>query len=566
MQELQGGSFESFKWPELGCGIGLRQEHYQHVLQTKPKVAFFEAISENYMDSEGNPILTLEKVRENYPVVLHGVSLSIGTVDDLNQAYLQKLSQLVNRIQPSLVSDHLCWTGVDGVQLYDLLPLPYTYEALLHVVERIQKVQEFLGRQILIENISTYVTFQADQITEWDFLNEVSKRSGCGLLLDLNNIYVNSKNHQFDPRDYLNGIDAHRVGQIHLGGHTDMGEFLFDTHSKEILPEVWNIYNEALQSWGPLNTLIEWDADIPQFEEVFAECEKARTFYEKAKPRLKDAPAVTSFKSDDNAKPAQSLAECQRWFKTFIDPRQVKAEDELLNVQAQTKGRDRLAVYAEGYLARMEEALADVYRAIKHLLGAGAFQGLAVDYAHSQSWNHYSLSHVGARFPEFLKSHVLLKNFPFLEDLAKWEWKVAESFHGKVFPQLDSQKLQMLTNVDPENLVFEFQPGLVLMDSEYPLCDLWEARHTPVKEVNLKVVGNPQRVACFRRGVQVHAELLSKDQYLFLSTLKDGKSLGEACEVLAENNFAESPIGEWFLFLAQNGLITQLQERSQRTF
>jgi uncharacterized protein (UPF0276 family) len=256
--------------------VGLRTEHYDVITQEWPRTDWFEAISENFMDSGGRPLRILEEVRRRYPVALHGVSLSIGSADPLNPRYLARLSALVDRIDPAIVSDHLCWTGVDGENLHDLLPLPFTEEAIRHVAGRVEQVQGFLKRRILLENISAYVTFRHSTMPEWEFLAAVAERSGCGILLDLNNLYVNAYNHQFDPHEYLRHIPGELVGQFHLAGHTDPGGYLFDTHSRPIIDAVWDLYREALAQWGPVATLIEWDEDIPPFPRLAEEAEKAR--------------------------------------------------------------------------------------------------------------------------------------------------------------------------------------------------------------------------------------------------------------------------------------------------
>ena len=263
-------------WPKLGCGVGLRSEHYDVITAQWPALDWFEAISENYMDSGGRPLAILEQVRRRYPVALHGVSLSIGSTDPLDRTYLARLKALVDRIDPVTVSDHLCWTGVEGENLHDLLPLPFTEEAVRHVVERIHQVQETLGRRILLENVSTYITYQHSTMPEWQFLVEVARRSGCGLLLDLNNVFVNAINHRFGPHEYLTRIHGELVGQFHLAGHTDMGPYLFDTHSRPVIDEVWALYRQALRQWGPVSTLIEWDEDIPPFERLAQEAAAAR--------------------------------------------------------------------------------------------------------------------------------------------------------------------------------------------------------------------------------------------------------------------------------------------------
>lgn len=266
-------------FPNLGTGLGLRAPHYSHIAQTKPKLGWFEAISENYMglsdSGHGRPLKILKSIRQDYNVVLHGVSLSIGSTDELNMHYLRKLKELVGIIEPRWISDHLCWTGVDNENVHDLLPLPFTQEALDHLVDRIKKVQDFLGQRILLENVSSYITFKHSEISEWDFLSEISKKADCGILLDVNNVYVNSVNHKFDPLIYLKSLPLERVGQIHLAGHSRQGEILVDTHDAPVCDEVWNLYRVAVKTFGQVSTMVEWDAQIPEFDRLKQEIDKA---------------------------------------------------------------------------------------------------------------------------------------------------------------------------------------------------------------------------------------------------------------------------------------------------
>jgi uncharacterized protein (UPF0276 family) len=268
------------QWPRLGFGVGLRAEHYDDVLGGHGGSDWFEAITENYIDSRGRPLRVLEQVRRDRPVALHGVALSIGSADPLNLRYLDNLKALVRHIEPALVTDHLCWTGVDGRCLYDLLPLPYDEDTLAHVVERVGRVQDHLGRRIALENPSSYVRFRHSVLPEWEFLAEVAAQADCGILLDVNNVYVSARNHGFDPLRYLDGIPRQRVAQIHLAGYTDMGRYLFDTHSAPVSEPVWRLYAHAMRLFGPVSTLVEWDADIPSFARVCAEAEHARCIAE----------------------------------------------------------------------------------------------------------------------------------------------------------------------------------------------------------------------------------------------------------------------------------------------
>ena len=259
----------------LGHGIGLRTRHFASFLAERPPVDWVEAVTENFMAPGGRPIAVLEKVRREIPVVLHGVSLAIGSVDPIPERYLADLERLVRRIQPALVSDHLCWGTHRGHYLHDLLPLPYTEEALAHVVSRVQEVQDRIGRRLLLENPSSYVGFKDSTMLEWEFLAELSRRSGCGILLDVNNVYVSARNFGFDPLTYLDGIPADRVGYFHLAGHSDKGKYLLDTHDGAVPAAVWDLYRQALRRFGRVPTLVEWDDRIPPLEEVVAESRRA---------------------------------------------------------------------------------------------------------------------------------------------------------------------------------------------------------------------------------------------------------------------------------------------------
>ncbi len=260
----------------LGHGVGLRPKHYGLFLESRPQVDWVEAISENFMRVGGRPLAVLERVRRDFPVALHGVSLSIGSSDPLNREYLSQLSELAKRIEPAVISDHLCWGSHGGRYVHDLLPLPFTAEALEHVVRRVQSVQETLGRQILLENVSSYLTYQESTFTEWDFLAEVARRADCGILLDINNIYVSAKNHGFDPIDYLTAMPVDRVGQYHLAGHSDHGDYLLDTHDHSVSGEVWALYRQAVERFGLVSTLIEWDENVPELDVLIAESRRAK--------------------------------------------------------------------------------------------------------------------------------------------------------------------------------------------------------------------------------------------------------------------------------------------------
>lgn len=266
--------------PCIGYGLGLRTAHYQALLSELPQIDWLEVLSENYMVAGGKPLHYLDRIRAHYPVVMHGVSLSIGSSDPLNRDYLRQLKTLAARIEPRWISDHLCWTGVQHRNMHDLLPLPYTEEALQHVVSRIRQVQDYLGQRILIENVSSYLTYTASAMTEWDFLRAVCEQADCLLLLDINNVYVSSRNHGFDPAAYLEAIPVERVQQFHLAGHSMNGDMIIDTHDAPVIDPVWALYAQAVRRFGRVSTLLERDDNIPDLAELINELAQARTIAE----------------------------------------------------------------------------------------------------------------------------------------------------------------------------------------------------------------------------------------------------------------------------------------------
>ena len=285
-------------YPDLGFGVGLRSCHFRYIQDHQPAVDWFELISENFMDSQGRARALLDWVVDRYPVVMHGVSMSIGSTDPLDWDYLARLRALARRTRAVWVSDHLCWTGVAGVNTHDLLPLPYTDDALAHVVRRVKIVQDYLERPLVLENPSTYVTFAVSVMPEWEFLGRITEETGCGLLLDVNNAYVSATNHGFDPAEYVRSIPHHRVVQLHVAGHTDMGSYIVDSHDRPVADPVWDLYALAMRLTGGVSTLLEWDDRIPSFPELHAEVLKAQ---ERRRASVERLPSAVS--TGDAARP-----------------------------------------------------------------------------------------------------------------------------------------------------------------------------------------------------------------------------------------------------------------------
>ena len=264
--------------PDLGLGVGLRTSHFAHILGERPKIGFFEVLTENFLDTGGRPLFILDQIAEHYPVVMHGVSMSVGSTDPVDFAYLAKVKALAARTRALWISDHVCWTGVLGRNTHDLLPLPYTEESLRHTVAHIRAIQDFLERPLVLENPSTYLEFTPSSMPEWEFIARMAAEADCGLLFDVNNVFVSAFNHGYDPYAYIDAIPGDRVCQYHLAGHTHKGTHILDTHSDHVVDPVWQLYGHTLRHVGLRATLLEWDADIPPFEVVHQEVLKARTW------------------------------------------------------------------------------------------------------------------------------------------------------------------------------------------------------------------------------------------------------------------------------------------------
>lgn len=600
-----------------GCGLGLRPKHYPQILSEWPTVDWFEAISENFMDSGGRPIHVLEQVRSRYPVALHGVALSIGSVDPLDLSYLKKLKTLVDRIDPFIVSDHLCWSGAHGNPLHDLLPLPFTEESLIHIVKRVDQVQEYLGRPILLENVSSYVTYKHSEMTEWEFITKIAKRSGCGILLDVNNVYVNAVNHQFSASEYIQSIPSDLIGQIHLAGHTDMGEFLFDTHSAPVIDPVWKLYEETLARHGQISTLIEWDENIPSFDRLQEERNLARKIYDRNNTE------ILRYAQDDNqchaeAKPKHlaldsvvgrrisfPLSEVESKIKDRIlsknsavaksattakdaviaNPEGVKQSSEreiaslpsvarndgvssqndnlpFLNPQGSASGAERMEVYANGYPARMLEALKETYETIYRILGENLFADLVDVYIQKFPSTHYNLNYAGQYLPEFLKvlpNHIE-SQFPFLRDLASLEWNCWKAFHAFDQKPFEASELAGIPIEDWERAKLTFQPSVSLLVTAWAVFELWKSKSREQISFDLESMRNrPEKILIGRRGDLVRCEPLDEYQFEILKSLIEGESLGSACEKIAEQfpklEVESLPVANWFASWIQAGLI-----------
>lgn len=497
--------------PFLGHGIGLRREHYAEILAGEVACDWFEAISENYMAVGGRARKVLLAVRERYPVTLHGVSLGIGNTDPPDEAYLEALVALAAEVEPAWVSDHLCWTGVEGRTSHDLLPLPYTEEALAHVVERVRRVQDRLGRPLVLENVSSYVTWRTSTIPEEEFLAELARRSGCGLLLDVNNVFVSATNHGGDPRRWLEAIPKGSVWQIHLAGPSEAGPLLVDTHDHPVRPEVWELYREAVRRFGEVSSLVEWDDRIPEIGVVLAERDKAagiaaearagqleaderdgesstggeRVEREEERRRGLSSTPRAGLSTENGPDPMLGLRGGQRVLMELVRAPEgvAKALEErggareevaaLFAGDERMSAVARLEVYAGMYFFRLRDSLAEDFARTAAALGEARWHNLVTDYLLAHPPRSWSLRWAGEALPEFLRAHAYGAELPWLADAA-----ALEQARNEAFQALDATPLrpEELVAVPPEawpGLRFVPAPGTALVSSRWDLSGWW---------------------------------------------------------------------------------------------
>lgn len=405
--------------PSLGDGVGLRDVHVGHLMATSPEgwgVDWFEIITENFLDDHGYATEVLARVVAHRPVVMHGVSLSIGGTDPLDFGYLAKVRALAEWVRPAWISDHVCWTGVNGAMSHDLLPVPLDRRCLVHVAERVRAVQEFLGRPLILENPSTYLEFQDGEMPEWEFIGTLAEETGCGLLLDVNNVFVSAFNHGFDAEAYIQGLPADRVVQMHLAGPSDHGSYLLDTHGGPVPTQVWSLYALAQQRWPGVATLLEWDTDIPPFPELLAELAKAAEVRRDGAPRQAGEsgaarpsagrPHQTSHSRSPAVKDAgaPSLAAIQAWMLAACTAPSGYAVDVEATVESTSRlpARARVAIYARSYRGRLLESLKQEFAVLHALVGDQVFDLFAAGYLEAHPPRSYSLFDLGAGFADFL--------------------------------------------------------------------------------------------------------------------------------------------------------------------
>ncbi|TDC42319.1 DUF692 family protein [Actinomadura sp. KC345] len=517
----------------LGLGLGLRSSHLPHVLSAWPPVEWFEIISENFMDSGGYPRHALDRIAERYPVVMHGVSMSVGGTDPLDMDYLHRLRRLAGSIGARWVSDHVCFTGVAGVNTHELLPIPFTERSLRHLARRVRVVQDVLERPLVLENPSTYAAFAHATMPEWEFLARLCEETGCRLLLDVNNVFVSATNHGFDPEEYIRALPHDRIAQIHLAGSADKGTHLIDTHDRPVAPPVWHLYRLATALSGPVPTLLEWDDRLPPFPELLAELHKARRYLGTPASDVgrSDTTAPASITAARPAVPDQapSLAAAQRWLRDAIvaPAGPAGAAAAMLADAPPLSAERRLDIYRHGYRERLLETMRHQYPALRVLLGAQLFDEFAADYLDARPSRGYTLARLGEGFADHLdacRPDRASAREPWIDimiDLVRYEHAFAQVIDG---PGLEGRAGPPVPPAG--TLTATAAPCLRLLRTCAPVHhyhadvrrDLRPAPPTP----------EPTYLVLFRRDYRVITTPLSADAFALLDALTQGESLERA--------------------------------------
>ncbi|MEZ5690262.1 MAG: DUF692 family protein [Rickettsiales bacterium] len=536
--------------PNLGFGLGLRAKHYPYILEHKPKIDWFEIISENFMDTDGRPKRNLSRIKEHYPIVMHGVAMSIGTVDPLNSEYLRKLKALMEWVKPAWISDHLCWTGVAHKNTHDLLPVPYTEEALKHIVQRIKEVQDYLECKIALENPSTYLEFKTSHIPEAEFIARMAEESDCNLLLDVNNVYVTCYNHRLDPKKYLDSVPIDKVIQIHLSGHTNKNTHIIDTHDDHVIDEVWNLYKYVVSKAGRVpNTMVEWDDNIPEFPVLNAELEKARgaaeNFADYTLPDLarENIPQLANRKT--------SLIEEQKHMQRAVMEGGSFDSDPTSWIRSKESfaPHEQLSVYINAYRYRLNDVVVEDYPVLKYYLGEKLFEDTVWDFVNTARPDNFNIARYAAKFPEFVGKNIS-------DDIFAYELCQLETAITQLADCAETEVLEQkhLTGMTPEKLmesVLYPRKALRLFAFAHQVNAYYQAVMDD-EEPESFILGN-SHVAVFRHEDSMWRMDLEEQEYNLLKKLFSGAKVGEALDNVDES--AGDKLAEWFSRWINNGLL-----------
>lgn len=538
----------------LGFGLGLRPQHYSYIFEHQPSVDWFEIISENFMDTDGKPKRNLARIKEQYPVVMHGVSLSIGSVDPLNSDYLKKLKALMDWVNPAWVSDHLCWTGVAHKNTHDLLPLPYTEESLKHIVHRIQQVQDRLGRRIALENPSTYLEFKHSTMPEAEFIAAMANEADCHLLLDVNNVYVTCFNHRLDPQSYLDALPLDRVIQMHLSGHSHKGNHIVDTHDDHVIDEVWNLYKYVVHRSGRVpNTMIEWDDRIPEFPVLSAELDKAREAARHATEFT--LPQIAHDESVVAAEESVPLLKAQTHMQqaVMLGDRFDSVPVQWIRAKNAFAPHEQLAVYANAYRYRLYDAVAEDYPVLRHYLTDKIFSDLIWAFVEEVLPDHFNIGRFALKLPAFIQQ--ALPDDAFAHAMCQLETTVAQMTDPTETQPLDEADIQGLTAETLLGLTLYPRQALALMQFDQQVNAYYQSvmdDQTPDEPLHEAVY-----LAVFRHEDVVWRMELEAQEFGLLSKLFSGASIGETLADVEED--AQYKITEYFSKWMRNGLLASHQ-------
>jgi len=499
-----------------GVGVGLRAPHYRQFLEQRPRAAWLEVHTENYLDQACGDFHVLQELRRDYAISLHGVGLGLGSARGFSTGHLARIASLAQRIQPVLVSEHLCWSAVFDRHLNDLLPLALNHAALDLLEERVGRMQDALGRTILLENVSSFVRFADDAMSEAEFLAALAHRTGCGLLLDVNNLYVNQCNHEEDAMAALAAIAPGTVGEIHLAGHLVTPDAVVDHHGAIVADPVWRLYEAALSRFGAIPTLIEWDTDIPPLEVLLAEAAKAAAI----SARFPPANVHLGVRNKGGHFPSSSGAALAAQQQSFSDALFAPAAEAAL----QLKHAERFALYRGNLTSTWRKALAAAYPVIAQLVGEEFFTALAREYGRAHPSDSGDLNRFGGHFEPFLRSFEHVQDLPYLPDMARLEWQLHRMHYANHEPPLQAQ------HIDPQTVeeqTFPWQATAQLFESEWSIVPLWLAHQRgpfPQK------MDEPSRALLSRPEWTAQVTPLQAPEYAALQALKEGKTFGAALD------------------------------------
>jgi len=539
-----------------GAGVGLRAPHYRQFLEQRPRAAWLEVHTENYLDQAGADFHVLQSLRRDYAISLHGVGLGLGTARGFQEQHLQRVHSLVQRIEPALVSEHLCWGAVFDRHLNDLLPLALNQAALDLLSARVGRMQDLLQRPILLENVSTYVRFADDAMSEAEFLAALARRTGCGLLLDVNNLYVNQCNHAEDALAAMAAIPPGLVGEIHLAGHLVTPDAVIDHHGAVVADPVWRLYQAALQRFGAVPTLIEWDTDIPALEVLLAEAARA-AHLSHATPPPKYHFGVRhqngTFVREEEGGQAAQLADQQQAFAKALFA--LDAEPALL---PQLKHGERLGLYRGNLSATWNKAMAVAYPVIAQLVGAEFFEALVREYGRAHPSDNGDLNRFGAHFATFLRSFPHVRELPYLPDMARLEWLLHRTHYAQEAPAITAAQLSAVAPEDVESCTVGWSPTAQLFASDWAVVPLWLAHQAGAGVAFPQQMPVPSRALISRPQWTAQLTQLSPASYAALQQLAQGASFGAALDAafaVDEDFDVANNLQPWL----QHGLFTALR-------